>query len=175
MNRSIVTAMHRVSLLLSVFLVSTVCSGQSSIRSNVTATPEQLFNWTEKNYASLFPPGTTTQTLSDPGGLVNYRQYKATGNAIAVQNQNIFDIGSFAGGQLQALGSLADISRQVLPNLCVFGGESSGKYVRWQELATPESYCTVVQYQGAVFCGPWRHNSSWMTLFELRSVEDFYT
>lgn len=89
MNASVVARMRRVTLLLSMFLASAVCLGQSSISPVVTATPEQLFNWAEKNFASLFPPGTTTQTLSDPGGLVNYRQYKATGNAIAVQNQNI--------------------------------------------------------------------------------------
>lgn len=161
----VVAAMRRVALLLSMFLASAVCLGQSSISPVVTATPEQLFNWAEQNYASLFPAGPKTQTLADPGGLVNYRQYTSTGNAIGVQNQNILGLGSFTNGQPQILARLADVSCQILPNLCVFGSAGSARYVNWQELVTPESFCTVVQYQGAVFCGAWRQNgSSWSAI-----------
>jgi len=129
----------------------------------VTVSPEQLFNWAESNFASLFPPGAVTRTQADPGGLIHFRQYPGTGNNVGLQGDSILGLGNFTNGKVQFLGSLSTYACQIVPNMCIFASSGTAKYLQWERLITPQSFCTVVQYQGVVYCSAFRSNGGGWT------------
>lgn len=91
-------------------------------------TVEELLNWAEVQYPTLFPAGPTTVRLSFNGQTFDARTY-ANGNALGVTPEGaVYAYGTFTlspnGGPL-AVGVVGDYACQVKPVLCS-GGNTAG-------------------------------------------------
>lgn len=135
------------SMLSALFMGMVLFGSSGAAAQSVKPTPDQILDWAERQYASLFPRGSQTQTLNDSRGAISYRYYPSTANYLGIQGDNILGIGAFTGGQLTPLGTIDAIKCQVLPASC-------GKlYIHWQEIATPSRGCAIRQFEGRVYCG----------------------
>lgn len=87
-----------------------------------TITVEQLFNWAEVTYPTLFPKGPLSQRLTYLGVAYTVRVY-GNGNALGVTSTNVVQgIGVFTKDVLTTFGNLADFVCQVTPAACGGGG-----------------------------------------------------
>lgn len=89
-------------------LAAVVLSASNPVAAQpVKPSPDEIFNWAERKYNALFPKGSSTQTLQDSGGLIYYRHYTTTDNYLGIQLDNILGMGTFTGGPVTQLGTIA--------------------------------------------------------------------
>lgn len=79
---------------------------------------DMLLDWAEATYPALFPRSETGFTRASPGYDYFYREYAATGNALAVARQNVYVQGPAAGNTLRQVGTIADYECDALPEAC---------------------------------------------------------
>ena len=73
-------------------------------------TPDELMDWAERTYGSLFPGHLATQVVGD----LSYRGPYATGNYMGVQGGNVLVLGPLSDNVVASVGSLADFASTVL-------------------------------------------------------------
>ena len=73
-------------------------------------TPDELMDWAERTYGSLFPGHLATQVVGD----LSYRGPYATGNYMGVQGGNVLVLGPLSNNVVASVGSLADFASTVL-------------------------------------------------------------
>ena len=73
-------------------------------------TPDELMDWAERSYGSLFPGHLATQVVGD----LSYRGPYATGNYMGVQGNNVLVLGPVSNNVVASVGSLADFASTVL-------------------------------------------------------------
>lgn len=119
----------------------------------VKLTPDEIFDWAERQYSSLFPRGSQTLTIQDGGDTIYYRHYKTTDNYVGIRGEEILGMGTFTGGPLTQLGTVSDIQCQALPGSCASGVLGNKRYIHWEEIETPTRNCAIRQFEGSVYCG----------------------
>jgi uncharacterized protein (DUF1800 family) len=73
-------------------------------------TPDELMDWAERTYGSLFPGHLATQVVGD----LSYRGPYATGNYMGVQGNNVLVLGPVSNNVVASVGNLADFAPTVL-------------------------------------------------------------
>jgi uncharacterized protein (DUF1800 family) len=73
-------------------------------------TPDELMDWAERTYGSLFPGHLATQVVGD----LSYRGPYATGNYMGVQGNTVLVLGPVSNNVVASVGSLADFGSTVL-------------------------------------------------------------
>jgi uncharacterized protein YkwD len=73
-------------------------------------TADQLFNWAEGSYSTVFPAGPTSQFIAP----YTVRAY-STGNYLGVANGRVYVLGPVSGNQLLDLGPVTQFTCQILP------------------------------------------------------------
>jgi len=110
-----------VRLVLMTLFVTTVLLGNSA-RAQPLSVINDFFAWAEREFASVFPCGPSTQTLSP----YTYRAY-STGHYLAVSVGKVYVLGPLTGNQLLDLGSFGQFASQVTASTatgCTGGGTS---------------------------------------------------
>jgi hypothetical protein len=147
-------------------LAAVVLSASNMVTAQpVKPSPDEIFNWAERKYNALFPAGSSTQTLQDSGGLIYYRHYTTTGNYLGIQLNNILGMGTFTGGPVTQLGTIADIQCQVFLGTCAAGEIDNKRYLHWEEVQTPTRNCSIRPFKDSIYCGAFIYNgSSWSAI-----------
>jgi len=78
-----------------------------------------LFDWAQRQYPGLFPPGATNQPFSYEGVTYTIRFYPGTGNYLGVSGGRVYGYGAFTGNQLQGFGLTADYTCSAAPQNCL--------------------------------------------------------
>lgn len=68
--------------------------------------PDQWFNWAERSYPQLFPPGAQTQPLVHEGVSYAVRHYPDTGNYLGVAGGRAYALGDFTAQRVRDYGHL---------------------------------------------------------------------
>lgn len=90
--------------------------------STSTITVNELFDWAEKEYSSLFPKGPATQRTTYLGNEYDFRYYQTVDNYLGVRpNGDVYGFGRFTGGVLMAFGNISEYRCWVKPSLCGAG------------------------------------------------------
>ncbi|WP_395701768.1 hypothetical protein [Aquabacterium sp.] len=86
----------------------------------VTITPDQLFDWAQGHYPTLFPAGSVSFPWVDAGVHYTLRHYPGTGNYLGVADDGgVYALGDFTANRIQGLGPLSAFACQVAPGRCV--------------------------------------------------------
>lgn len=103
MNRS-----HQPKCRANVLPVALLVCGTATAQT--TPTPDQLFNWAESTYSSVFPSGPSSQVFAP----YTVRAY-TTGNYLGLANGRVYVLGPVTGNQLLDIGPISQFTCQVLP------------------------------------------------------------
>jgi uncharacterized protein YkwD len=96
-------------------------------------TPDQLFNWAESTYSTLFPAGPTSQVIAQ----YTVRAY-TTGNYLGIADGRLYALGPITANQLLDLGPVSQFTCQVLPTAAGCPGAP---------VATDQSTCDLPNFQ----------------------------
>lgn len=91
-------------------------SAVSSAQPIDTAT---LFDWAERQFTSLFPPGPVNQALEAGGASYTIRFYGNTGNYLGVSDGRVYGFGPVTNFQLVSFGFTADFTCLAAPQNCL--------------------------------------------------------
>ena len=90
--------------------------------------PDELFNWLESVFPTIFVRGSATQSLALPGVSFKLRFYPTTGNYLAVGDQDglVYGLGSFTGNQVLNFGALSSFTCDVKGGCLDFTADADG-------------------------------------------------
>ncbi len=92
--------------------------GPSADSSLVVVGAQELFDWAEYKYPSLFPKGPQNFSLVHEGVSYTVRAYPGGTYLGLTEDGRVYGLGAFTQGQLQAFGRLGDYSAQIQADRC---------------------------------------------------------
>ena len=91
-------------------------------------TPNELFNWAEQTYPTLFPSRQSTLQLAS----FEYRYYPEARNHLAVSAGLVYVQGAVTDGVLALVGSLSDFTCVAMPSLCGAAPADCAPATQWR-------------------------------------------
>ena len=91
-------------------------------------TPDELFNWLESLFPTIFPPGPVTKPLAGTGISFKVRYYPSTNTYAGVGDQDghVYGLGPFTGNQLIDFGALSTFACDVKSGCFDFTPDADG-------------------------------------------------
>jgi uncharacterized protein (DUF1800 family) len=121
-------------------------SGRHSVSMAATRLPtaDELMDWGERQFPSLFPSHAPTQT-SDA---LLYRFYPGNSTYLGVLNGDVLVLGPVTGGQVATVGRVADFADQVFSEGTVANDEAAARFLHQAAFGASDADIAAVRNRG---------------------------